>query len=269
MTPTNTQPVRTWSKPRRIKSPLLRYLLFALIILYVVYGIRAFEINPERIALGLSRAGKMFGSFIRPDFLARKNYIIQGILESMAMTVVATLAGVVLSLPLVFGAAKNIVPRPVYLLSRLILVIFRSLHVVVLAILFVIMFGFGPFAGVLTLTVNTMGFLAKLAAEEIENINEETLEAMRSTGASWLQMIVYGVWPQISARFTGLVIYRADQSFRQSTVIGLVGAGGIGAVLETAMGRYDYRTAGAILLVIIIFVLLGEYGSSAIRRRLV
>lgn len=82
-------------------------------------------------------------------------------------------------------------------------------------------------------------------------------------------MVVYGVWPQISARFTGLVIYRADQSFRQSTVIGLVGAGGIGAVLETAMGRYDYRTAGAILLVIIIFVLLGEYGSSAIRRRLV
>jgi phosphonate transport system permease protein len=135
--------------------------------------------------------------------------------------------------------------------------------------MFVIMFGFGPFAGLLTLIVNTVGFLGKLGAEDIENINPETLEAIKSTGASWPQQILYGVWPQIATRFAGLVIYRADQSFRQSTVIGLVGAGGIGAVLETAMGRYDYNTAGAILLVIIVLVLLGEYGSSAFRRRLV
>ena len=80
---------------------------------------------------------------------------------------------------------------------------------------------------------------------------------------------MYGVWPQVSTRFIGLSIYRADISFRQSTVIGIVGAGGIGAVLDTAMGRYDFNTAGAILLVIIILVLITEYISSAIRRRIV
>lgn len=262
-------PGKLWSKPPMIQSPFLRALLIILIVGYTGYAIQSFEINAERIAYGLSRAGQMFGGFLRPDFAARKNYIIQGVLESMAMTVVATALGVLFSLPLCLGAARNIVPKPVYTISRLLLVIFRSLHVVILAILFVIMFGFGPFAGVLTLIVNTVGFLGKLVAEDIENINEETLEAIRSTGASWPQLILYGVWPQIATRFTGLVIYRADQSFRQSTVIGLVGAGGIGAVLETAMGRYDYNTAGAILLVIIILVLMGEYASSAIRRRLV
>ncbi|NMB10998.1 MAG: phosphonate ABC transporter, permease protein PhnE [Firmicutes bacterium] len=260
---------KCWSKPPVIKSPLARVCLILIVATYTVFAIRSFQINVERIIYGIDRAGEMFGAFLRPDFLARKHYIVQGVLESMAMTVVATGVGVFLSIPLFLGAARNISPRPVYRLCRLLLVVFRSLHVVILAILFVIMFGFGPFAGVLTLIVNTVGFLGKLVAEDIESISEETLEAIRSTGASWPQLVVYGVWPQIATRFTGLVIYRGDQSFRQSTVIGLVGAGGIGAVLETAMGRYDYNTAGAILLVIIILVLVGEYASSAVRRRLV
>lgn len=260
---------RVWKKPPRIKSLGLRVLLGLALLAYVIYALNSFEIDPERIAYGMGRAGKMFGAFLKPNFMARQNYIIQGVLESMAMTVVATGFGVLFSIPLILGAAKNIAPRPIYFISRLILVVFRSLHVVILAIMFVIMFGFGPFAGLLTLIVNTVGFLGKLGAEDIENINPETLEAIKSTGASWPQQILYGVWPQIATRFAGLVIYRADQSFRQSTVIGLVGAGGIGAVLETAMGRYDYNTAGAILLVIIVLVLLGEYGSSAFRRRLV
>lgn len=258
-----------WKKPPKIKSPVLRILVILGILAYTAYALHSFEINPERISYGMTRVGKMFGAFFRPDFISRKSYIIQGVFESVAMTIVATAFGVVLSIPLMLGGAKNISPRPIYLLSRLLLVVFRSLHVVILAIMFVIMFGFGPFAGLLTLVINTVGFLGKLGSEDIETISSETLEAIRSTGASWWQQVVYGVWPQISTRFTGLIIYRADQSFRQSTVIGLVGAGGIGAVLETAMGRYDYNTAGAILAVIIVLVLIGEYASSAIRRRLV
>lgn len=269
MAPSSTVIEGKWKKPATIKSPFLRWSLILAIAVYTAYAVNSFQIDPQRIAYGMTRAGKMFGAFFRPNFLARKNYIIQGVFESMAMTVVATGFGVLFSIPLMLGAAKNLVPKPIYLLSRLLLVVFRSLHVVILAIMFVIMFGFGPFAGLLTLIVNTVGFLGKLGAEDIENINPETLEAIKSTGASWPQQVIYGVWPQIATRFTGLVIYRADQSFRQSTVIGLVGAGGIGAVLETAMGRYDYNTAGAILLVIIGLVLLGEYASSAFRRRLV
>ena len=131
------------------------------------------------------------------------------------------------------------------------------------------MFGYGPLAGVLTLLLNSVGFIGKMLAEDIENINEEQIEAIKSTGANWFQTVIYGVWPQVSTRFIGLSIYRADISFRQSTVIGIVGAGGIGAVLDTAMGKYDYNTAGAILMVIIIMVLITEYISSSIRRRIV
>ena len=184
------------------------------------------------------------------------------------MTATASAAGIVLTLPLALGASKNIAPLPVYLICRGILMVIRSLHVVVLAILFVIMIGFGPLAGAITLALNSIGFLGKLLAEDIENISEETLEAVRSTGSSWPQLVVFGVWPQVISRFIGLSIYRTDINFRQSTVVGLVGAGGIGAVLNTAMGRYDYNTAAAILIVIIALVLLGEYTSSSIRRRL-
>ena len=128
---------------------------------------------------------------------------------------------------------------------------------------------FGPFAGVITLMLNSIGFIGKLLAEDIENISSEQIEAIKATGANWFQVVAYGVWPQISTRFIGLSIYRADISFRQSTVIGIVGAGGIGTVLNTAMNRYDYNTAGAILLVIIVLVLVTEYISSNVRRRIV
>ncbi len=268
MNAADTTVQRTWSKPPLIKSPVLRWLILAALAVYVVTAIRSFEIDVQRIIVGLDRGWTLLRAFLQPDFAARQTHIVQGILESITMTVVATSVGVLLAVPITLGAAKNISPLPVYILCRGILVVFRSLHVVILAILFVIMFGFGPFAGVLTLIINSIGFVGKLLAEDIENISEEALEAIRATGASWPQMVLYGVWPQISTRFIGLSIYRADQSFRQSTVIGLVGAGGIGAVLETAMGRYDYNTAAGILLIIILLVLMGEYTSSAIRRRL-
>lgn len=261
---------RMWSKPKRIKSPFLRWLLIIGIIIYFIIAGSTININVSRIlGRGLEAGYSMLTAFLQPDFSSRGMYIIEGILESITMTVVATFSGIILSIPLFLGASKNISTITIYYLCRGILVVFRSLHVVILAILFVIMFGFGPFAGVLTMIVNCIGFLGKLLAEDIEDINEETLEAVRATGASWPQLISFGVWPQISARFIGLSIYRLDMSFRQSTVIGLVGAGGIGAVLETAIGRYDYNTASAILIVIIIMVLAGEYTSSSIRRRLV
>lgn len=257
-----------WSKPPLIKSRYLRVLISAVILVYVVGAVASFEIDIARIIRGLGRGLEIIGAFLQPDFISRGTEIWEGVMESVAMTVGATAVGVLLSIPLSLGAAHNISPLPVYLLCRAFLVTVRSLHVVVLAILFVIMLGFGPFAGVLTLILNSIGFIGKLLSEDIENINPESLEAVRATGATWPQMVVYSVWPQVVTRFIGIAIYRTDINFRQSTVIGLVGAGGIGAVLNTAMGRYDYNTAAAILIVIIGLVLAGEYISSYIRRRL-
>lgn len=259
----------TWKKKPRIKNAFVRYGLLLLITAYIILAGSGIDIDPARIAKGVSRMGKLFSGFFHPDFASRGKYIVIGIFESLTMTILASLLSTFLSIPLALGASRNLVPKWVYIICRTLLMIIRSLHAVVMGIIFVIMFGYGPFAGVITLMFNSIGFIGKLLAEDIENINEEQIEAIKATGANWFQVVAFGVWPQISTRFIGLSIYRADISFRQSTVIGIVGAGGIGTVLNTAMNRYDYNTAGAILLVIIVLVLITEYLSSSIRRRIV
>nr|WP_321262474.1 phosphonate ABC transporter, permease protein PhnE [uncultured Sphaerochaeta sp.] len=260
---------KIWRKKHKIENPFLRYGVLLLVLLYLYLAGTGVEFNGERIAMGLSRVGKLFGGFFNPDFQSRGKYIVEGILESVAMTFASSLFAMLIAVPIALGASRNLVPKGVYVIFRILLVFIRSMHVVILGIIFVIMFGYGPLAGVLTLVVNGVGFIGKLLAEDIENVQEEQLEAVRATGATWWQTVVFAVWPQVATRFIGLSIYRADISFRQSTIIGIVGAGGIGAVLDTAMGRYDYRTAGAILLTIIIMVLVAEYVSSSVRRRIV
>ena len=130
------------------------------------------------------------------------------------------------------------------------------------------MLGFGPFAGFLTLSFATIGFLAKLLAEDIEDIDAGQTEAIRATGASWLQLVNYAVQPQVMPRLIGLSMYRIDINFRESAVVGIVGAGGIGATLNTALSRYEYDTAAAILIIIIVIVMIAEYSSSVIRKRI-
>ena len=136
-----------------------------------------------------------------------------------------------------------------------------------LAIIFVKAVGFGPFAGALTLVVYSVGFVAKLLAERIEEIDFGQVEAMRSAGAGFLTTQVYAVLPQVMPRLIGLSMYRIDINFRESAILGLVGAGGIGATLNTAFDRYEYDTAAAILIIIIGIVMALEYLSGIIRAR--
>jgi phosphonate transport system permease protein len=137
-----------------------------------------------------------------------------------------------------------------------------------LAILLVAIFGFGLFAGFLTLSFATIGFFAKLLAEDIEDSRADQLEAVRATGSTWLQLMNYAVQPQVMPRLIGLSLYRLDINFRESTVVGIVGAGGIGATLKTSFDRYEYDVTSAILMIIIAIVMITEYASGIIRARL-
>jgi phosphonate transport system permease protein len=266
MTASSSQP-RTWRRPPLIASPWLRRGLYAGTLLYLVVALWSLEVNVPRMFEGLTNARTLFAGVLAPDFVTRWSDIRLGFLESLTMTVVSTAVGVLLSIPLGLGAAKNLAWRPVYLLCRSILAISRAFHEIILAILFVAMFGFGPFAGVVTLVVSTIGFLGKLIAEDIEAIDWTTVEAVTATGASWSQRVLYAVSPQVMPRFIGLSMYRLDINFRESAVIGLVGAGGIGATLTTAFDRYEYDSVAAILLMIIGTVLVAEYCAGAIRRK--
>jgi len=217
---------------------------------------------------GLERGGRIVSEFLQPDFVTRWSAIQSGILESLTMTVVATVVGVIISIPVGFGAARNIVPMPIYLFCRALVAISRTFQEVIIAILFVVMFGFGPLAGALTLSFTTIGFLSKLLAEDIEEIDSSQVEAIRATGASWLQVITYAVLPQVMPRLVGLSVYRFDINLRESAIVGVVGAGGIGSTLQTAFDRYEFDVAGAILLIIIALVMATEIASGAIRQRL-
>lgn len=258
---------RRWRKPPvMIRDGRWRAAIYGGALVWLVLALGTVEVNWERVVAGLDRGWRFVEGFLRPDFTSRWSDIQAGLVESLTMTVTSTVAGIALSIPIGIGAARNLAPRPVYLVCRAIIAVSRSLQEVIIAIFFVAMFGFGPFAGFLTLSFATIGFLGKLLAEDIEEIDEAQAEAIRATGASWMQLVNYGVQPQVMPRLIGLSLYRLDINFRESAVIGIVGAGGIGATLNTAIDRYEYDSAGAILLIIIAIVMVAEYASSHVRR---
>ncbi len=258
---------RTWRPKPFIENPKLRWGITIGVLLYMLLALGSVEVNWMRIYAGLDRGLQFVAAFAQPNFTERWTDISEGLAESLVMTVVSTVIGIVISIPIALGASRNLAPLPIYLFCRAIITLSRTFQEVIIAILFVAIFGFGPFAGVLTISFATIGFLAKLLAEAIENIDPGQGEAVRSTGARWWQWLNYGIQPQVMPRLIGLSLYRLDINFRESAVVGLVGAGGIGATLNTAFDRYEFDTAAAILILIIGIVMFAEYSSSAIRKR--
>lgn len=265
-TAASTSYPRTWTRPPFVKRAWLRWTLYLGALLYLVFSVSSVEVNWVRVWEGLDRGLRFIEGFLVPDFTSRWEDILIGMEESLTMTVASTVVGVLISVPIGIGAARNIAPLPIYAICRAIIALSRSFQEIIVAILFVAMFGFGPLAGFMTLSFATIGFLAKLLAEDIEDIDESQAEAVRSTGAGWWQIVNYAIQPQVMPRLIGLSLYRLDINFRESAVIGIVGAGGIGATLNTAMDRYEYDSAAAILILIILIVMAAEYSSGYVRK---
>lgn len=263
--PVNAVP-RTWRPPRMIETTWVRWAVTLAVLLYLVLAFGSVEVNWTRVIEGISRAGRLFAGFLTPDFVSRWEDIQLGMIESLTMTVTSTVAGIALSIPVALGAARNIAPMWLYGICRAIIALARTFQEVIIAIFFVAMFGFGPLAGFLTLSLATVGFLAKLLADDIEEIDPVQVEAIRATGASFWQVIDYAVSSQVKPRLIGLSLYRVDINFRESAVVGIVGAGGIGATLNTALDRYEFDSAAAILILIIAIVIACEYFSSFVRK---
>jgi phosphonate transport system permease protein len=257
-----------WKKPPFISNPVVRYALIIVAIIYLILSIGSLEINWLRLSQGWERAWVFVKGFLTPDFTTRGADIWQGMIESLTMALTSTAAGIVISIPIAIGAAKNLSPNWIYYICRGIIALSRTLNEIIVAIFMVALFGFGAFAGFLTLTFATIGFLAKLLAEDIEEIQASQLEALKATGAGFLQTLDFAVLTQCLPRLVGLSLYRLDINFRESAVIGIIGAGGIGGTLSTAMDRYEYSSAAAVLILIIGIVMIAEYLSSWIRRKM-
>jgi phosphonate transport system permease protein len=257
----------SWRPPPAFGTRTRQNVAIAAALAYCVWAVMGLNIDAHRALAGFARAWDLLTRMIPPDF-SRGSLLLKGFAESLQMAFAATLAGVVLGIPLGIAAARNLAPAPIYLAARALIVVGRTFHEVIIAIFFVKLFGFGPVAGLLTLAFASTIFLGKMLAEDIENVRSGPIEAVRATGAGFAQVVVYAVVPQVLSRATGVAIYRLDANVRHSTVIGIVGAGGIGQTLSASFSRYDYDFASAILLSIIAIVAAGEWFSDWVRRRM-
>ena len=257
----------TWKKPPYIKNGSIRWAIYFFSALYLAAAFGTMDVNWTRVVEGLPRAERFLDAFFPPNFADNRGVVWDGIQESVWMAIISTVAGILLSIPIGLGAARNLAPSYIYFFNRAIIAGSRTFPEIILAIFAVKLFGFGPFAGFIALSIGTIGFYAKLLAEDIENMSESQAEAIKATGASWFQWINYAIQPQVMPRMIGLSVYRLDINFRESAVVGIVGGGGIGATLNTAFDRYEFDTAAAILLVIIGIVMCLEYVSGYLRKR--
>jgi phosphonate transport system permease protein len=198
-----------------------------------------------------------------PEFLER---LWQPALESLQVAVWGTLLGVVIALPVCFFAARNLSPNPVvFHATRQLLNCMRGINEIILALIFVAAIGLGPFAGVLALAIHGAGMLGKFFAEAMEDIDEGPLEAFRSAGVGPFKTFFFGVLPQVLPAWLGTIFYRLETNVRQSTVLGMVGAGGIGFELVSSMKLFKYQDTATCILVILAMVLIADLVSSRVR----
>jgi len=199
---------------------------------------------------------------------------IEKMVETIFIGMMATFFGIILAVPVSFLAARNLMSHSlitiaIYYITRSVMNLIRSIEPLIWAIIAVIVVGLGPFAGILALTLHSLAALAKLYSEAIESIDPGPIEAVQATGANWLQVIMYAVVPQIIPPFVSFTIYRWDINIRMSTVIGFVGGGGIGFLLQQWIRLLDYRAAGIAVWFIAITVAILDFTSAEIRERFI
>lgn len=217
-------------------------------------------------------AKSILTGIMQPDTGLLFNLTTQGVpyllLETMCIAFLGTIVGAVLAVPIAFISASNIVPKPVALIGRIIIMAVRTIPAFVYGLMFIRVTGPGAFAGLLTMSLCSIGMISKMYIESIEDIDVKILESLDACGCTTFQKIRFGILPQLLPDFASTMIYRFDMNLRDATVLGLVGAGGIGAPLIFAMNAYKWNQVGAILAGLIVLVLVIEWFSGKIRIKL-
>jgi phosphonate transport system permease protein len=247
----------------------VRSVLRAALLLGVVLACGAYVglFDTRRLAEGVPSIVGLVAEMLPPDFSEARRWL-RPLLDTLAMSVAGTALAVAFSLPLALLAAPNTSPHPlVYRAARGLLNLLRTIPELILGILFVAAVGFGALPGVLALGLHSIGMVGKFFAEAVEHADDAPVQAVRATGASPLQVIVHGILPQVLPRLADTTVYRWEYNFRASTVMGAVGAGGIGLELIAALRILHYQSVSAILLVILVMVTLVDGLGSSLRRR--
>ena len=233
----------------------------------VAWMLARLGIRWEWVADAPAQIGDLLGRMFPPEW-AFAPALVDPLIQTVNIATLGTALAVVLSLPVAFCAALNTTPnRAAYALARFVMVVSRSVDTLIWALIFVIVVGPGSLAGTLAVAMRSVGFVSKLFAEGIEEIERGQVEAVAATGATRGQLLVYGVLPQVRPVLAGVCIYRWDINIRESTVLGLVGAGGIGFALNEAILGLEWSRVGLILVVLLGVVIVSEAASAYLRRR--
>ena len=255
-----------------LKNFLKRYkgFLIGIVVVIVYYwAFRGAEANPINFAKGIPFMIDFIGRMFPPDISNLNKFLLKAV-ETLQMAIVGSSLGALAALPLSFLAARNIMPyKFVYHSVRGIFDIFRGINEIVWGLIFVAMVGLGPFPGVLALAAHVTGALGRYFSEAIETVDPEAIKAIISTGASKLQVIAHGIFPQVKPLFVNYFLYYLENNFRAATVLGLVGAGGIGMELITSMRLFRNQEVLTILIIMIAMVVAIDRVSAYIRKKIV
>lgn len=285
------------------------YLLSLLVLIILFWSFQGAKIRPAELVQGIPQIFVTIGRMLPPDFskvMDARSYflpetlswselfwplpldenrarakqrwwdntfpqtIVGATLETVQMALAGTFLALLVAFPLGFLAAHNTTPhRWIYNTVRLVLNFLRTIPDLALGLLFVAAVGLGAFAGTLALAIHTATVLGKLLSESVENIDEGVVEAIRATGAGYAQILSFAVLPQILPDLISFTLYRLETNIRAASVLGLIGAGGIGYLMNTSFRTFQYQEAAAIVLVLIVLVMLVDYLSSRLRRLVV
>ncbi|MBT3303901.1 phosphonate ABC transporter, permease protein PhnE [Candidatus Woesearchaeota archaeon] len=252
-----------------IKKKYQKLIIGLLIVLVYYWAISGTGTSPTSFAQGIPHMADFIRRMFPPDFSNIGTFLLKG-LETLQMAILGTTIGAIIALPLSFLAARNIMPNKfVYHTIRTFFDICRGINEIVWGLIFVSMVGLGPFPGVLALSAHVAGALGRYFSESIETVDPKIIKAILSTGANKIQVVIKGIIPQVKPAFINYILYYLENNFRAATVLGLVGAGGIGMELLTSMRLFKNQEVLTILMIMVGMVILIDRISATIRKRVV
>lgn len=260
---------REWTRftPRQ---RLARFAIWLGIVAALVWSVRTIEIIPEFLADAPEQMADLLIRMWPPDLRHYPETVHAALIETIHIATLGTILSFALAVPVALLASRIITPIPALnALAQLLLVASRSVNTLVWALVFVAIFGPGAAAGVMAVAFRSIGFVGKLLAEALDETANDPIEALRASGAPWGAVMLKGYWPQVQPAFWGIALFRWDINVRESAVLGLVGAGGIGVVLDDALNFFQWDRAATVLLAIFAVVILAEIVVTRIRARLI
>jgi phosphonate transport system permease protein len=249
---------------------LTRFAVYLVIVAAIVASIRTVEVIPEFLADAPEQVVDLVTRMWPPDWGHYPETVHAALMETLHIASLGTLLALLLALPVGILAAHNLVPStPVNLAAKLILVSSRSVNSLVWALLFVGIFGPGALAGTLAIAFRSIGLVGKLFGEALEEAQAGPIEALAAAGAPWTSRMTFGYWPQVKPAFWSIALFRWDINVRESAVLGIVGAGGIGMALDSALNLFQWDRVAVILLAIFVVVIVAEVVVTQLRRRII